>query len=119
MTQPNWDQLIDHLVTEVTRNSDAEEGVVVCTAGPPPYRRLDCDHRALAYIRARPRKRMVRVDLSGLWRAAPECRLAQPVAAGATALIIRSIDDVPEVVRYLRDTIAGTRSVKRRASKVG
>jgi hypothetical protein len=112
MRTTNWDQLIDFVVAEVTRFCGTREGIVTCSAGPPPYRRLDCDGRALAYIRARPRKRFVRIDVSGLWRAPAEGRLAQPIAAGASALIVRSEEDVPEVVRYLTETIEGTRRAR-------
>ena len=38
------------------RKLGISEGTVM-TPGPPPYRRLDCGGRALAYIRERPRKR--------------------------------------------------------------
>jgi hypothetical protein len=58
--------LANELITEMARDGVVREGTVM-TEGPPPYRRLDCDGRALAYVRTRPRKKAVRVDVSSLW----------------------------------------------------
>lgn len=90
----------------VALNPDIGEGVVR-TVGPPPYRRLDCRKRALVYIRARPKKRLVRVDLTGLWLAPPRCRLSLPSAAGA-ALALRSELDVEDAIRFILQAVART-----------
>ena len=84
------------------------EGTVL-SAGPPPYRRLDCDGRALAYLRARPRKRAVRIDVTGLWRAPGSNRLRVPNAGGAASLLVRSEVDVYEAARFLASTVERTR----------
>lgn len=88
------------------------EGLVegeVLSSGPAPYRRLDCDGRALAYIRARPRKKAVRVDVTGLWRAPGTTKLRLPNAGGAASLLLRSELEVYEAVRFLVATVERTR----------
>jgi hypothetical protein len=81
--------------------------------GPPPYRRLDCDGRALAYVRARPRKHAVRIDISGLWVpvAAPRIRVAS--SSGSATLLVRDVDELEEAVRVLCETVERTRNVSR------
>jgi hypothetical protein len=102
---------LDAIITALIRrlsgmNPEILEGYVR-TVGPAPYRRLDCKMRALAYIRSRPKKRMVRVDITGLWLVPPRCRLSLPSASGA-ALAIRSELDVEDAVRYILQTVART-----------
>ena len=92
--------------------ADSEMGVyegVVMTVGPPPYRRLDCDGRALAYIRVRPRKRAVRVDITGLWVVPPvrHCRIAN--AGGAATFLLRNEQECDETARVLLETVRRTR----------
>lgn len=91
----------------------------VMTIGPAPYRRLDCDRRALAYVRARPRKGMVRIDVSGLWRSPRDSRLAEQGATGSATLILRTRDDKAEAIAYLLATVEETRAyhAKRRAEE--
>lgn len=81
----------------------------VLSSGPPPYRRLDCDGRALAYIRARPRKRGIRVDISGLWRPPRTSRIRVPTATCAASLLVKNEADVVDAVRFLESTIRRTR----------
>lgn len=109
MRQTQFNQLIDQFVSDLERSSDAVEGIVSASSGPPIYRRVDCDGRALAYIRARPRKKLVRVDVSGLWHAPRQRPSCQPMAAGVVSLILRSDRDIPEAIRYLKETIELTR----------
>jgi hypothetical protein len=52
-------RLIDRVLST---DPGIEEGVVM-TLEKMPYRRLDCGGRALCYIRVRPTKRVVRIDL--------------------------------------------------------
>ena len=92
--------------------ADTDLGVyegVVMTVGPPPYRRLDCDGRALAYIRVRPRKRAVRVDVTGLWTvpAVRRCRIAN--AGGAATFLLRAELDCDEIAQVLVETVRRTR----------
>lgn len=97
------------------RLPNLEEGDVMC-GGPPPYRRLDCDGRALAYIRARPRKRAVRVDITGLWRAPRSSPLSTPNAGGAASLLVCSEADIFDAVRFILATVEGTRRTEARAA---
>lgn len=83
------------------------EGDVLC-AGPRPYRRLDCDGRALAYIRVRQRKKAVRIDVTGLWRAGSS-RLSVPTASGAASLLVKSEIEAYDAVRFLVATVERTR----------
>ncbi len=84
------------------------EGDVMCS-GPAPYRRIDCDGRALAYIRARPRKKAVRVDITGLWKAPPSASIRVPNACGAASLLLKSEVEVYEAARFLVATVDRTR----------
>lgn len=104
------DAIGDRLFHVILRLSNGEisEGLVM-TPGPPPYRRLDCGPRALAYVRSRPRKGIVRVDVSGLWVTPEHCRLRVP-GRGMATLFLRSRDDVPLAARFLIDAVHRTRT---------
>jgi hypothetical protein len=102
--------LADELIRDLLAIApDISEGVVM-TTGPLPYRRLDCDRRALAYIRARPRKRIVRVDVSGLWIVPSESRLRVDVSSAGCSLILRSAADKDEAIAFLLEAIQTTRT---------
>ncbi len=108
------EQALDALVTALiarltTLRPDISEGTVR-TVGPPPYRRLDCRHRALAYVRSRPKKRIVRVDITGLWLAPPRCRLSI-ASSGGVALALRSELDLDDAVGFILQAIDRTRSL--------
>jgi hypothetical protein len=69
--RPSLEEITDRLIARlIGLNPEIKEGSVR-TVGPAPYRRLDCKMRALAYIRCRPKKRMVRIDITGLWLVPP------------------------------------------------
>lgn len=85
------------------------EGVVMTIAGPPPYRRVDCDGRALAYFRTRPRRHMVRIDVSSLWLAPPEALSILVPGATGMALCIRSDEDAELALRFLKRIVQHTR----------
>lgn len=104
--------LMDALITMATRTGLIREGVVM-TVGPMPYRRLDCDGRALAYVRKRPKKRAVRIDVPGLWAAPTGSHLAIAASAGR-ALLLRSQEDVMHAVAFLLEAIEWTRRPHRR-----
>lgn len=98
----------------------ATEGVVMgaaATDGHAPYRRLDCDGRALAYVRARAKKRLVRVDISGLWTAPTDVgRACSPLfvpAATGISIAIRSDADLKEAVVFMHAVVETTRAAKR------
>lgn len=113
-SRPDPTVLLNRLVGELIRAvlevgvSGLYEGDVMCS-GPAPYRRLDCDGRALAYIRARPRKKAVRVDITGLWQAPRGASIRIPNAGGAASLLLRSEVEVYEAARFLVATIDRTR----------
>lgn len=95
---------------------DAELGIregKVMTSGEAPYRRLDCDGRAIAYLRSRPKKRAVRVDVTGLWKTPRSSKIRVPNAGGAATLLIRTSGDARLAVRFLRATVERTRARRR------
>lgn len=103
------DSLADVLVLcLLERDPSLSEGSVM-TIGPPPYRRVDADNRALCYIRSRPRKACVRVEVSGLWVLADEGPNLVQTASGF-ALLLRGSEEVEEVVTCLLQTVATTRA---------
>src|SRR5205085_5175793 len=99
------------LIQELTEAATlgVREGIVM-TIGPRPYRRLDCDGCALAYVRTRPRKNAVRVDISGLWLARQPSRLMVPNSGGAATLLIRGENDRLEAVAFIGSVITETRA---------
>jgi hypothetical protein len=102
--------LATELIHELTSIApDITEGTVM-TTGPIPYRRLDCDRRALAYIRTRPRKGMVRVDVSGLWLMPARSRLREDSSGSGASLILRSAADKDEAISFLLEAIEITRT---------
>ncbi|MBX2810410.1 MAG: hypothetical protein KTR25_01310 [Myxococcales bacterium] len=109
------DQLGSELISRIIGNQSAITEGQVMTVGPPPYRRLDCDGRALAYIRSRPRKVSVRVDVSGLWVAPSSCTLQIPSASGI-ALLIQTYKDIEPAVAFLDQVVSTTRAIHARAA---
>ena len=101
-------RIADRLIQVATTHPDLQEGTVM-TVGPLPYRRLDCDGRALAYVRTRPRKRAVRIDVSGLWITPQNCRLRIPSAGGSATLIVTRYEDLEEAVAFLYEAVDVTR----------
>lgn len=109
--------ILGNLTSELIRalleaDLDIQEGKVM-TEGDAAYRRLDCDQRALAYLRARPKKKAVRIDVSGLWRTPRSSRLRIPNAGGAATLLVKSKSDARIAVRFLKETVEKTRRGKR------
>ena len=104
-----FDALAEELIRAVLAAAPGliREGTVM-TPGPPPYRRLDCRGRALAYVRSRPRKRGVRVDISGLWDVDKRSRIEIPASTGSATLLIRSRTDIAEAVEVLTGTVVET-----------
>jgi hypothetical protein len=114
-TRREWDGFLALLAEKVIAalvSSDLgiREGVVMSLAGVAPYRRLDCDGKALCYVRCRPQKRAVRIDVSGLW-----CRPAQPTRliqkSSSLTLMVSRYEDVGEAAEYLRTVVQATRSL--------
>ncbi len=94
------DWLADQLIqTLCARDPEIAEGFVR-TVGPPGYRRLDYRNRALAYVRSRPKKAIVRIDVPGIWRGPLTCSLSMASANG-WALALRTEHDVPEAVQAI------------------
>lgn len=102
--------LATSLIEEAVKALPGVREGTVMTIGPAPYRRLDADGRALAYIRVRPRKHSVRVDISGLWHVRGPSRLRVPSAGGSATLLIRRREDVHEALRLLARALEDTRA---------
>ncbi len=107
------DQLTDDLLRRVIDLEPSVREGVVQTVGPPPYRRLDCDGRALAYVRLRPRKVAVRMDISGLWLSPGSSRLEIPSSTGP-ALLLLCRRDVEEAALFAVAAVRRTRSRQER-----
>lgn len=88
------------------------EGVV--SSLHPSYRRLDCDGRALAYIRTRPRLKAVRVDVARSWRAVEPCRLSVPSKQTRASLMIHHPEDLEAAVLFLGQIVLVTRDETKR-----
>jgi hypothetical protein len=93
------DALVDELIDELTAVAPFVREGTVMTMNRPQYRRLDCDRRALAYVRTRPRKGFVRIDLSELWLAPKESRL----------LVLATRDDKNDAIAFLLSAVEMTR----------
>src|ERR1044071_1814448 len=105
------DSLADHLIHDLTKGpSPIREGIVM-TMGNVPYRRLDCDGRALAYVRTRRRKNMIRVDISGLWAAPRKPESAIPGSQGTISFAVRTENDRVAAVGYLTEVVTHTRAL--------
>ncbi len=106
---------LDALLSEVIRELldaelDIREGVVM-TTGDAAYRRLDCDQRALAYLRTRPKKRAVRIDVTGLWKTPRTTKLRVPNAGGAATLLVHTRAEARIAIRFLKETVIRTRGL--------
>jgi hypothetical protein len=99
--------LADGLMDRMLASGMISEGVIT-TMARRPYRRLDCDGRALAFVRVQPKKREIRVEITDQWVISPVSRLRAPAARGI-ALIARTDQDIIEIAAYLHDTIRRTR----------
>lgn len=93
------------------------EGTVL-TVGPPPYRRVDGDGRAVVYVRCRPKKLVVRVDISGLWMDGGPCSLAVDSSAGV-ALILRHASDADRAAQHVSQVVERTRFALNQPGRVG
>src|SRR5262245_32708257 len=93
-------RLADTLVAAATQGTGIYEGVVTSMTRMP-YRRLDFDGRALAYIRCRPRKNALRIDVPGAWITPKTSRLAVPGAIAANALAVSCEADAIEAAAVL------------------
>ena len=109
------DKLANELINRIIQAQPTIREGEVMTVGPPPYRRLDCDGRALAYIRSRPRKIAVRIDISGLWLVSSQCSLQIPSASGA-ALLVRTYRDIHKAVRFLDKIVIATQKAYQNAA---
>ncbi len=101
-------QLADLLISTALGGGQIIEGVVT-TMSRRPYRRLDCDGRAIAYIRVRPRRAHIRVDITGLWIAPRYSRLRVPGAGGTIVLVGTTEADIIEIATFLEETVRRTR----------
>ena len=114
-TRREWDGflaiLAEKLIAEVVASElGIREGIVMSLAGVAPYRRLDCDGKALCYVRCRPQKRAVRIDVSGLWRRPPRATSLLSSSSSLTLMVSR-YEDIEEAAAYLRSVVQATRSL--------
>jgi hypothetical protein len=109
------------LIQEAVRTGVVSEGIVM-TEGPPAYRRLDADKRALAYVRVRSRRVAVRVDVSGLW-ALPDLgwlRKIREEAAQGLTLWVHDGEEAQTVGLWLRAVVGHHRALEaERSERVG
>ena len=103
------ESLANELIAAAVREFEGVREGTVMTVGPAPYRRLDADGRALAYVRVRPRKRAVRIDISGLWRASPPSPLRCSSAGGSATLLVHGRGDLVEALQFLGRVLEETR----------
>lgn len=103
------ERVAEHLIRFLTGSGIGVREGQVMTPGPPPYRRLDCDARALCYVRVRPKKRGVRVDLSGLWHLAGEHRFRVPGSSGMASFMIYDLEHAEQLGHHLVDIVYYTR----------
>ena len=115
--QKNLEDLRTEFIGRLLNSSaNLNEGTVM-TMGPPPYRRIDCQGRAVAYIRTRPRKQAVRVDISGLWVISPQVsekvqRIMVRSATGGVSLLLKSKEDIDASVQLISETVMHTQQLE-------
>jgi hypothetical protein len=109
--EPLEDILSEVIRALVEANLDIQEGKVMTTK-EASYRRLDCDQRALAYLRARPKKKAVRIDVTGLWKTPRSSKLRIPNAGGAATLLVRTQAEARAAVKFLKETVEKTRATQ-------
>jgi hypothetical protein len=110
-------KLMNAFMERMTMAPGVTEGQVL-TVGPPPYRRLDCDGRALAYVSMCPpptRQEIVQIDVLGLWKIACPPRLRLPTADSLGPLVLKNFDDLEEALEFLNQVISKTRAERARA----
>lgn len=103
--------LMQALLDGVHRSEPKAREGAVRGRRPGSYRRIDCDGRALAYLRPRAQRgaRGVRIDLSGLWVRPRSSPLDIPGRSGSASLFVFGPKDLPEAVRFLVEALRLTR----------
>lgn len=79
-----------------------------------PYRRIDCDGRALAFVRRLRRSGLVRIDVSGLWIVEREAPIRVVTGTGSATLLIESQERIAGAVAYVEDAVRRTRAAYER-----
>lgn len=105
--EPVEDRLVENLLNA---GVGIDEGRVM-TPGLPPYRRLDCDGRALVYLRIRPKKGGIRVDLSGLWYPQRDHELRIPGSSGMASFLVSSRAEADALAPFLCAVVHHTRAL--------
>ena len=78
------------------------------TENAPGYRRLDCGARALAYLRVRPQKGLLRIDVTGLWVLPRSSPIGVPNAAGAVTLLVGTDEQKREAMTLLLEIVSSS-----------
>lgn len=108
---PDPDALVA-LILEALRREvpDAREGRVR-TRHPQRYRRLDCDGRALAFLRPRSQAAAgLRVDLTGLWVRPGPWPTEIPGRSGSASLLVQTTREARAAGKFLAWAVRWTRS---------
>ncbi len=92
----------------------AAEGRVMTQQAQRPYRRIDCDNRALAFVRYLTRSQVVRIDVSGLWVVERDAEIRVRTGTGSATLLVDDARRIPEAVAYVADAVARTRAAYER-----
>jgi hypothetical protein len=100
------DTVICALLAEVPGTT---EGQVMTAQDRAPYRRIDCDGRALVYVRPLRRRGAVRIDVSGLWCVEREASIRIATGTGSATLLLKVREQVEPAVAYVRDAVLRTR----------
>jgi hypothetical protein len=104
--------LADRIIGALVESSLGIEEGEVATRRPGLYRRLDCPEGALAYVRVRPKKRTVRIDVTGRWPIGQRPRIVGPSAAGAASLMVENDADADLAVEILLAAVLRARSAE-------
>ena len=95
--------VVDRLICALLEIEGVTEAQVLYSGDAPPYRRVDCAHRVLAYVYPRPRYRGARMEVTMRWKVRAS-RLEVSSSRG-TALVIASDVDIVDAVTLIEEAV--------------